>query len=76
MVPSGCCAARSVHLSFQLTEDSIDLFYNEVAVERTTPGSYFMVCGFNYGYFGIQELTSNQEKVWYNEDILSFMQWL
>jgi hypothetical protein len=30
-------------------------FYNEVTVERSTPGSYYMVCGFNHGYFGIQE---------------------
>lgn len=60
-----CCAARSVHLRFHPDDDCIDVFYNEVTVERTTPGSYFMVCGWSCGYFGIQQLTEdmNQEKV-------------
>lgn len=57
-----CCAARSVHLAYE-RHDSVDLFYNQVKVERTTPGSYFMVCGWSCGYFGIQHLTSNDQKV-------------
>ena len=31
-------------------------FYNEATVRESTRGSYFMVCGWNTGYFGIQEL--------------------
>ena len=31
-------------------------FYNEVTVDASARGSYFMVCGFDGGYFGIQEL--------------------
>ena len=55
-----CCAARSVHLRFQPDVDEcVDLFYNEVTVERTTPGSYFMICGWSCGYFGIQQLTED-----------------
>src|SRR4051812_45498886 len=46
-------AARSVHLWYPAPQAVA--FYNEVTVERSTPGSYFMVCGFNHGYFGIQE---------------------
>jgi hypothetical protein len=46
-------AARSVHLGYPAPKAVA--FYNEVRVEHSTPGSYFMVCGFNHGYFGIQE---------------------
>ena len=46
-------AARSVHLSY-ITPPAT-AFYAEVTVEKSTPGSYFEVCGFTGGYFGIQE---------------------
>lgn len=46
-------AARSVHLAYQAPEAV--LFYNEVTVEQSQKGTYFSVCGFNHGYFGIQE---------------------
>jgi hypothetical protein len=46
-------AARSVHLSY-LSEPASE-FYAEVTVEKTVPGSYFQVCGFSGGYFGIQD---------------------
>ena len=32
----------------------------ELIVERTTPGSYFMACGWSGGYFGVQELGNGQ----------------
>jgi hypothetical protein len=47
-------AARSVHLSY-VTPKCVS-FYAEVTVEKAVHGSYFQVCGFNGGYFGIQEL--------------------
>jgi len=47
-------AARSVHLRYPAPESS--LFYNEVVVEESVNGSYFMACGWNTGYFGIQQL--------------------
>ncbi|HEY0075606.1 MAG TPA: DUF3472 domain-containing protein, partial [Abditibacteriaceae bacterium] len=53
-------AARSVHLGYPAPEGT--LFYNEATIEESTPGSYFMACGFHRGYFGIQEL-SNAKKV-------------
>ncbi len=46
-------AARSVHLSY-IAPKAVS-FYAEVTVEKTTPGSYFQVCGFSGGYFGIQD---------------------
>ncbi len=54
-------AARSVHLHFAAPDG--DLFYNEVIVEQTTGGSYFMACGWNAGYFGMQQLGSPTNKV-------------
>ncbi|HTL17627.1 MAG TPA: DUF3472 domain-containing protein [Patescibacteria group bacterium] len=47
-------AARSVHLGYP-APDGV-LFYNEVVVEKSVDGSYFMACGWNTGYFGIQQL--------------------
>ncbi len=54
-------AARSVHLWYK-APDSV-LFYNEITVEKSYPGTYFCVCGFNHGYFGIQELIEPGRKV-------------
>ena len=47
-------AARSIHLWYAAPQAV--LFYNEVMVEESYRGTYFCVCGFNHGYFGIQEL--------------------
>src|SRR3954464_444540 len=54
-------AARSVHLHFPAPE--ADAFYNELTVEQSVPGSYFMACGFGDGYFGIQELSGGRKVV-------------
>ncbi|MDQ2686495.1 MAG: DUF3472 domain-containing protein [Armatimonadota bacterium] len=54
-------AARSVHLNYPAPEGT--LFYNEVTVEKSVHGSYFMACGFQRGYFGIQELGDGQKVV-------------
>jgi len=53
-------AARSVHLWWGAPEGTD--FTNEVRVQESVPGSYFMACGWNTGYFGIQEL-ANREKL-------------
>jgi len=50
-----------VHLGYPAPEG--ELFYNEVTVEQSTGGSYFMACGWNSGYFGMQELRSPTNKV-------------
>jgi hypothetical protein len=54
-------AARSVHLNYAAPK--ADLFYNELKVEKSVPGSYFMACGFRHGYFGIQEQSQGRKVV-------------
>jgi hypothetical protein len=54
-------AARSVHLNYAAPK--ADMYYNEVTVEKSVPGSYFMVCGFRHGYFGIQEQANGRKIV-------------
>ncbi|MBX7105783.1 MAG: DUF3472 domain-containing protein [Gemmataceae bacterium] len=46
-------ACRSVHLNYPAPQGVA--FYNEVSVQKSARGTYFCVCGFNKGYFGIQE---------------------
>lgn len=47
-------AARSVHLAYEAP--AAVRFYNEMIIEESVPGSYFMAAGFDRGYFGLQEL--------------------
>ena len=64
-------ACRSVHLSYDAPKPADKLagpaggsvFYNEIIVEKSAEGTYFCVCGFNAGYFGIQELTKGKKVV-------------
>jgi len=52
-------AARSVHLSYPAPD--AELFYNEMVVDQTTSGTYFMAAGWNSGYFGIQDLGDGRQ---------------
>jgi hypothetical protein len=54
-------ACRSVHLFYPAP--IADAFYNEIEVEKSADGTYFMVCGWSKGYFGIQELASGKKVV-------------
>ena len=54
-------AARSVHLAYSAS--GCKLFYNELVVEQSEAGSYFMACGWNNGYFGIQELADHRKVI-------------
>ena len=54
-------ACRSVHLQFPAPQGTV--FANEVTVERSAPGTYFCVCGFNHGYFGLQELADGKKLI-------------
>ena len=54
-------ACRSVHLGYQAPPG--DAFYAETQVEQSAAGSYFMVCGWNTGYFGIQEIRPGRKVV-------------
>ena len=54
-------ACRSVHLKFPAPEATA--FYNEVTVDKSAEGTYFCACGFNQGYFGIQEQRAGKKVV-------------
>ena len=54
-------ACRSVHLAYNAPQGTV--FYNEMTVEQSAEGSYFMACGFRMGYFGIQEQRSGRKVV-------------
>lgn len=54
-------ACRSVHLGYPAPEGTA--FYNEMTVEKSAVGTYFMACGFSKGYFGIQELANGKKLV-------------
>lgn len=59
-------ACRSVHLQYHAGKGQADkgtVFYNEVTVDKSAPGTYFCVCGFRMGYFGIQELANGKKLV-------------
>jgi hypothetical protein len=54
-------ACRSVHLGWSAPAGTA--FYNEVIVDKSAPGTYFCVCGFNHGYFGIQQIDDKKKVV-------------
>lgn len=54
-------ACRSVHLSY--AGNNANAFYNEVRITESAPGTYFMVCGWNTGYFGMQELANGRKVI-------------
>jgi hypothetical protein len=53
-------ACRSVHLACS-ADDPAAAFYNEVTVDQSAPGTYFCVCGFHRGYYGLQELADGRK---------------
>src|SRR5262249_23708686 len=52
-------ACRSVHLRYPAAAGVA--FYNEVTVAQSAPGTYFAVCGWDTGYYGIQELGNGKK---------------
>lgn len=54
-------ACRSVHLAYEGKD--MTAFYNEVEIKESAPGTYFMVCGWDAGYFGMQELGNGKKLV-------------
>src|SRR5687767_6972376 len=54
-------ACRSVHLGYRTEPGTA--FYNELSVEESAEGTYFMACGWSKGYFGIQELATGKKLV-------------
>jgi hypothetical protein len=54
-------ACRSVHLAYTAAESSA--FYLNVSVDSSADGTYFMVCGWDSGYFGLQELADGKKLI-------------
>ncbi len=54
-------ACRSVHLAYGGSD--VVMFANEVRIEQSAPGTYFMVCGWDAGYFGMQELANGKKLI-------------
>ena len=44
-----------MHFEFAGNDSPVRAFYNECVVQKHSPGSFFMCCGFSGGYFGIQD---------------------
>lgn len=59
--PTAPRAARSIHLGYPAPDATA--FYNEAVVDESVNGSYFMACGWNTGYFGIQQIRNSNDKV-------------
>ena len=59
--PTGPRAARSVHWGWPAPD--AELFTTSMIVDQSVPGSYFMACGWNTGYFGIQELADKRKVI-------------
>ena len=54
-------ACRSVHLGFPGAD--VTAFYNCVTPRTSAAGTFFMVCGWDAGYFGLQELGDGKKLV-------------
>ncbi len=52
-------ACRSVHLGYP--SGAAVAFYNEITPLHSATGTYFAVCGWDKGYFGMQEVASGKK---------------
>jgi len=56
--------AASVHLGYPLApKEAVTAFYNEVTVRTDPIWSYYMACGFQRGYFGIQVNSPTERRI-------------
>lgn len=53
-------ACRSVHLGYNGLPKAI-AFYNEISIQKSARGTYFAVCAWDKGYFGLQELSNGKK---------------
>ena len=55
----------SVHLNYEMPDETIEWFYNEVTVPENNDvlASYYMANGFGEGYFGIQTNSPTERRV-------------
>lgn len=56
--------AASVHLAYPTPQDSkIAMFYNEATAVEDPVATYYMVCGFSRGYFGMQVNSTTERRI-------------
>jgi hypothetical protein len=55
--------AASVHLSYPNDADRVEWFYNEVTARTDPVHSFYMACGFDRGYFGMQVNGPSERRV-------------
>lgn len=56
--------AASVHLNYPIPTDSkIDWFYNEATAAADPVHTFYMACGFNRGYFGMQVNSPTERRI-------------
>src|SRR3954467_7536370 len=53
-------AARTVNLVYETGQ--ADVYYNEMVVEKVADGSFYMACGWNNGYFGLQQYDGDNKR--------------
>lgn len=64
-------AARSVHLVYDAVQ--ADMYYVEMRIDQTTDNSFFVPCGWENGYFGLQQFNGMDKRafnfaVWNRSD--------
>ncbi|GAA5117950.1 DUF3472 domain-containing protein [Luteolibacter yonseiensis] len=56
--------SASVHLAYPTPEDAkIAMFYNEATAIEDPVATYYMVCGFSRGYFGMQVNSPTERRI-------------
>lgn len=56
--------AASVHMNYPLPKDQkIQWFYNEVTAVTDPTSTFYMACGFNRGYFGMQVNSPTERRI-------------
>jgi hypothetical protein len=56
--------AASVHLFYPLSKDlHVEAFYCEVTGQNDPPWTYYMACGWNRGYFGMQVNSPTERRI-------------
>jgi hypothetical protein len=53
-------AARTATLVYEIGE--ADVYYMEAIIQKTTDGSFFMACGWDNGYFGLQQYVGENQR--------------
>src|SRR5687768_1482267 len=53
-------AARTVHMVYDAVE--ADMYYSEMRIEQSADNSFFVPCGWENGYFGLQQFDGEEKR--------------